>query len=154
MLWPLAVSQAQLLAPNGAGVTLGQWHTIVRDVDAAKKFWVLLGGTPIKVDDTEAVKFAGVIVLLTPGTSAGGTEEAVVDHVGFGVPDVKKVIARIEAAGMKVRHPTAKGSPLNGLPVGDVWSPDGVMVELTTVQQLTTPCAIVACIPYLRKWPE
>ncbi len=86
MLWPLAVSQAQLLAPNGAGVTLGQWHTIVRDVDAAKKFWVTLGGTPIKLDDADVVKFAGFLVFLTPGTSAGGTEEAVVDHVGFGTP--------------------------------------------------------------------
>jgi catechol 2,3-dioxygenase-like lactoylglutathione lyase family enzyme len=153
MLWSPAPSWAQLLAPNEAGVTLGQWHTIVRDVDAAKNFWMLLGGTPIKVDGTEVVKFAGVLVFLTPGQSAGGTEEAVVDHVGFGVPDVRKVIAKLKAAGIKVREPSAKGSPLNGLPVGDVWSPDSVMVELTTVQKLTTPCAIVACIPYLDKWP-
>jgi hypothetical protein len=105
------------------------------------------------VDDTEVVKFSGVLVFLTPATSAGGTEEAVVDHVGFGVPDVRRVVEKMKAAGMKVREPNAKGSPLNGLPVGDVWSPDGVMVELTTVQKLTTPCAIVACIPYLGKWP-
>ena len=153
MLWPATGAWAQVFPPNEAGVSLGQWHTIVRDVDAAKKFWVLLGGTPIKIDDTEVVKFAGVLVFLAPGTPTGGTEDAVMDHVGFGVPDVKKVIARLRAGGMKVRDPSAKGSPLNGLPVGDVWSPDSVMVELTTVQKLTTPCEIVACIPYLAKWP-
>jgi hypothetical protein len=44
VLWPLAASRAQVLAPNEAGVSMGDWHTIVRDVEAAKKFWILMGG--------------------------------------------------------------------------------------------------------------
>jgi catechol 2,3-dioxygenase-like lactoylglutathione lyase family enzyme len=153
ILCPTAASWAQLFPPNEAGVSLGQYHAIVRDMDAAKKFWTVLGAAPIKVDGTEVMKFAGVLVFLTPGTPSGGTEGTVVDHVGFGVPDVRKALATLKAAGMKVREPGPNGSPLNGLPVGDAWSPDNLMVELETVQTLTTPCAIVACIPYLDKWP-
>ena len=149
-----AASWAQTLAPNAAGVSMGQYHAVVKDMDAAKKFWTVLGGTPIKVDGVDVMKFAGVLVFLTPGSYSGGTEGTVVDHVGFGVPDVRKKIAMLKAAGYKVQEPSAKGSPLNGLAVGDTWSPDNLMVELETVQTLTTPCAIVACIPYLKQWPD
>jgi catechol 2,3-dioxygenase-like lactoylglutathione lyase family enzyme len=152
ILCPLTASWAQVLPPNETGISLGQWHTIVRDMDSAKKFWTLLGATPISVDGTEVMKFAGVLVFLTPGSPSGGTEGTVVDHVGFGVPDVRKTLAKLKAEGIKVREPGPNGSPLNGLPVGDAWSPDNLMVELETVQTLTTPCPIVACIPYLNKW--
>ena len=43
-LCPLATAWAQLEPPNEAGVAFGQFHTIVRDVDATKKFWTTLGG--------------------------------------------------------------------------------------------------------------
>src|SRR5262249_35839678 len=152
-LLPLAASWGQVFRPNEAGVSLGQWHTIVRDMDAAKKYWTALGATPIKIDGTEVMKFSGVLIFLTPGSPSGGTEGTVVDHVGFGVPDVRKTLAKLKAAGFKVREPGPKGSPLNGLPVGDAWSSDNLMVEFETVQTLKTPCDIVACIPYLDKWP-
>ena len=150
LMW-LPASVAQVFAPNEAGVSMGQWHTIVRDVDAAKKFWMLLGATPIKIDRTEVMKFAGVLVFLTPGSPTGGSEGTVVDHIGFGMPDVAKAIPMLKAAGYKVDGP--HGSAVNGLPVILTWSPDNVLVEIGTVQTLTTPCAIVACIPYLDKWP-
>ena len=37
-------SRAQLRAPNEMGVSMGHWHTIVRDVDATKKSWTILSG--------------------------------------------------------------------------------------------------------------
>ena len=40
MLWPLALP-AQLMPPNSAGVAMGQVGTIVRDVDAARRQFVL-----------------------------------------------------------------------------------------------------------------
>jgi len=153
ILCPLTASWAQVLPPNETGISLGQWHTIVQDMDGAKKFWTLLGAEPISVDGTEVMRFAGVLVFLVPGSPSGGTEGTVVDHVGFGVPDVRKTLAKLKAGGIKVREPGPNGSPLNGLPVGDTWSSEGVMVELETVQTLATPCPIVACIPYLNKWP-
>jgi catechol 2,3-dioxygenase-like lactoylglutathione lyase family enzyme len=124
-----AGSWAQLRAPNEAGVALGHWHTIVRDVDAAKKFWVLYGGVPIQVDGTQVIKFPGVLVFLTPGTPSGGNKGTVVDHVGFGVSDVPNAYGRWKALGGKVSE--LRKSPLNGRPTGDVYSPDDLMVEFT-----------------------
>jgi hypothetical protein len=56
---------AQLLPPNEAGVSMGQWHTIVRNIEATKKFWMLLGGAPIRLDGTDVIKFRGVLVFMT-----------------------------------------------------------------------------------------
>src|SRR6266478_1879221 len=80
--------RAQVAAPNPAGVSLGQWHTIVRDVEVTKRFWMLFGGTPITVDGIDVIKFHGVLIFLQPGSPSGGSEGTVVDHVGFGVSDV------------------------------------------------------------------
>ena len=44
------------MAPNEEGVSMGQAYTIVRDLDAAKKFWTLMGSTPVKVGEIDAVK--------------------------------------------------------------------------------------------------
>jgi hypothetical protein len=38
VLWSPTSSWAQLLPPNGAGVTMGHVHLNVRDVEANKKF--------------------------------------------------------------------------------------------------------------------
>src|ERR1700687_2655915 len=83
-LWPLAASRAQVLPPNEAGVSMSEWHTIAQDVDATKKFWVLVGGTPTKVDGTEVVKFPGVLIFLVPGSPPpDGNKGTAVDHPGF-----------------------------------------------------------------------
>src|SRR5581483_3490004 len=120
---------AQLRAPNEAGVALGHWHTIVRDVDATKKFWTILGGTPMKIDGTDVVKFPGVFIFLTPGTPSAGSRGSVVDHIGFGVSDPEVSIAKWSAAGVKVGK--VNKSPLNGNTVGNVYSPDDIEIEVT-----------------------
>ena len=53
LLWPVTPSWAQLEPPNGLGVTMGHVHLNVRDVEANKRFFALLGGTPLKIDGTE-----------------------------------------------------------------------------------------------------
>src|SRR5579863_135229 len=87
VLLPPAASWAQLEPPNDAGVSLGHFHTLVRDVDATKKFWTVLGGKPIQIDGTEVMKFPGVFIFLTPGTPSAGSYGSVVNHVGFHVPN-------------------------------------------------------------------
>ena len=67
-LWPLQQSSAQTYPPNDAGVSLGQFYTIVRDVDATKKFWGGYGGKEMKIDGVDVMKFPGVLVFLSPGT--------------------------------------------------------------------------------------
>src|SRR3970040_743875 len=86
-------SWAQLAAPNRTGVAMGHLHYRVRDVEANARFWVALGGTPIKVGDTDAVKFPGVLVLLGEGESSGGSDGSVVNHVAFRVLSLAEIEA-------------------------------------------------------------
>ena len=64
------LSWAQLAAPNQAGVRMGHVHVVARDVEAEKKVWTTLGGTPIRIDTTEVVKFPGVFLFISPGVPA------------------------------------------------------------------------------------
>ncbi len=75
-------------------------HLNVRDLQAHKKFWRMLGGTPHKIDGTDVMKFPGVFVFMTPGRPPVGTppaqlqvlcgcpsdgfEPGVIKHLGFG----------------------------------------------------------------------
>ena len=111
---------AQLAAPNAAGVAMGHLHYTVRDVEANKAFWVALGGRPVRAGSSEAIAFPDVLVFLDPGDPGGGTEGSVVNHVAFRVPS----LAPIERAGLKVQR-------LQGFPgVASVMSPEGERVEL------------------------
>ena len=65
---------AQLSHPNLAGVAMGHLHYHVRDVDANKKFWMSLGGTPATIAGVEVIKFPDVFVVLTKAESSGGTD--------------------------------------------------------------------------------
>lgn len=129
ILGPLSASWAQIYAPNELGVSLGQWYTIAPDVEAAKKFWSVLGGTPIQVDGVDAMKFPGVLVFIARGTPTGPSVGTGVNHVGFGAANVLNVVAKLEAAGYKIGR--IGNSPLNGQHVAQLVNPDGVEVEIT-----------------------
>ena len=111
---------AQLAAPNAAGVSMGHLHYRVRDVPANLAFWQMLGGTPLKIGSSQAVRFADVFVFLTQGDYSGLSEAAVVNHVAFRVPS----FAMLEKAGLTVTR-------LQGFPgVGNTNTPEGERVEL------------------------
>jgi catechol 2,3-dioxygenase-like lactoylglutathione lyase family enzyme len=129
VLWLPAASWAQLYAPNDMGISLGQWYTLAPDVEAAKKFWAVLGGTPIQVDGVAVMKFPGVLVFVAKGTPTGGSVGTGVNHVGFGVPNVLDIVAKLQAAGYKVNR--VSNSPLNGQHVSQLTNPEGVEVEIT-----------------------
>src|ERR1700730_7250653 len=87
---PLSTAWAQLQAPNDAGVTMGHLHLLVKDVEANKKFWIALGGTPVKFGTGEGLKFPGVLILLGQGDPHGnGSVGSIINHVGFQVPKVE-----------------------------------------------------------------
>ena len=111
---------AQLSPPNTAGVAMGHLHYHVRDVEANRKFWISLGGKPIRLGTVEALKFPDVLVFLTRGEPSGVTEGSVVNHVAFRVESLKKV----EASGMKVQY----NDQFPG--VAYVFTPEGEKVEL------------------------
>jgi catechol 2,3-dioxygenase-like lactoylglutathione lyase family enzyme len=127
VLWPLATCSAQLLAPNEQGVSMAQAYTIVRDLDAAKRFWILIGGTPIKVGGTDAVKFPGIFVFLKKGEPSGGTVGTIVDHIGFHVRSGEDLVAKLKASGVKM---DALAGTRRKSSWGNVYSPDGVKVEI------------------------
>src|SRR5690349_3332804 len=97
---------AQPFTPNEAGVTMGHWHLNSRDIEANKRIFVALGGTPVKAGDFEIVRFPGVNVYLNQraGTppATGGTVGSVVNHVGFLVPNVQESVAKWKSAGVDV----------------------------------------------------
>jgi catechol 2,3-dioxygenase-like lactoylglutathione lyase family enzyme len=111
---------AQIASPNRSGVAMGHLHYLVRDIDLTKRFWTTLGGTPLKVGDTEAVKFPDALVLLSRGEPSDGTEGSVVNHVAFRVQS----FAALEAAGIKVQR-------IAQFPgVGSATTPEGERIEL------------------------
>jgi catechol 2,3-dioxygenase-like lactoylglutathione lyase family enzyme len=117
----------QLLAPNGAGVSMGHVHMLVKDIDAGKKFWAMLGGKPIKIDGIEVMKFPGVFVFLTPGNPVGdsGNKGTSVDHPGFAIRIGDDLMPKLKAAGVKIEPIEGRGPD-----AGYAYTPDGLRVEL------------------------
>ena len=115
-----ASAWAQLASPNKAGVSMGHLHYVVKDVEANKRFWIALGGTPIERGGDVLVRFPDVLVTLTKGESTGGTEGSVVNHVAFRVQQ----LSTVEAAGLKVAR-------LANFPgVASTMTPEGERIEL------------------------
>jgi hypothetical protein len=94
---------AQLAPPNEQGVTMGHWHAIVRDVDAAKKFWALFGATPLTIDGTAVMKLPGVFIFLNQGAPTGSTMVTSLNHVGLRVSNGKQLRDALKMAGRQVR---------------------------------------------------
>ncbi len=72
-IFPARLSWAQLAAPNDAGVAMGHIHLVVRDLDAYKKFWLAMGGTPGELGANLSFKFPGVLIFVRKGEPSGGT---------------------------------------------------------------------------------
>ncbi len=118
-------SWAQLSTPNSEGVTMGHLHYNVNDMEANRKFWIVLGAQPVMLGTREVLKFPGVMVLLSQAESSGGTEGSVVNHVAFQVPNVKQSLERLKQAGYKI----ALSSSGTGK-VGNVYTPENEKIEL------------------------
>lgn len=66
---------AQLAPFNEVGVTMGHWHLASRDVQANKKIFVAMGGTPL-TGGNETVLFPDVRINLTLGNVPGSGERS------------------------------------------------------------------------------
>jgi len=129
------VSQAQLAAPNDAGASMGHVHLFVQDVDAAKKFWMAVGGTPFKFGANEGEKFPGVLILVRKGEPSGGTVGSVINHIGFNVPNVPEALEKWKAAGLKTAPGQNPGQCF-------LFTPDDMTrVEILENKSLTVPIA-------------
>ena len=96
---------AQLVAAQEAPVAMGHLHLYVPDIEVQKRFWVdALGGKAMTfaTSATAYVQFHNVIFLLSERDMPGGTTGSVIDHIGFQVPNVRAVVARVKAAGYPI----------------------------------------------------
>lgn len=110
-----------LAAPNAAGVAMGHYHFVVRDVAANARFWTSLGGVTAKAGTTTIVKLTDVIIVLTEGQPSDVSEGSVLNHVAFRVPS----LATLESRGLKIER---LGPELPG--IGSASTPEGERVEL------------------------
>jgi catechol 2,3-dioxygenase-like lactoylglutathione lyase family enzyme len=134
-VFPTGAVCAQTAGPNETGVSMGHLHLIVSDVDAAQKFWIAMGATPVKFGQGQAMKFPGVLILLRKGEPSAGTMGSVVNHFAFGVPSVKEALANWNAAGLKTEVGQNPGQMF-------VFTPDGLTrIEILENPALTVPIA-------------
>src|SRR4030088_3548129 len=112
---------------NEAGVTMGHWHLISKDVEANKKIFIAMGGKLLMAGGQPLMMFPGVYINLTLGNEKGegGSQGSVVNHVGFIVNNVQQRVAQWKAAGVAVLPGTN-----NRLDQAFVVTPDGVRIEI------------------------
>src|SRR5437016_12535344 len=121
---------------NEAGVTMGHWHIISKDVDANKKIFLGMGAKMLMIGGNPLMMFPGVYINLTLGQEKGegGSQGSVVNHVGFIVNNVQERVAQWKANGVAV----IPGSN-NRLDQAFVETPDGVRIEILEDKTQSVP---------------
>jgi len=125
---------AQLAAPNAAGVSMGHIHLTVRDVDAGKGFFALLGGTPVSNGPLQLIEFPNAFLMLRKGEPSGGSVGSNVNHIGFQVRSMNDWLPKWKAAGLKM-EPMTRPTQVYLL------TPDGLRIEILEEPSLSTPIA-------------
>ena len=127
---------AQLPAPNTDGASAGHHILRAKDVDAANKFWVEVGGEPSALAQIKLMKFPGVLLFIsaprgnTP--SLGGNHGTTVEFLTFKVKDLKASLAKWKAAGIE---------PMKEYKETTLLGPDDVQVRIIEDSKLTAPVA-------------
>jgi catechol 2,3-dioxygenase-like lactoylglutathione lyase family enzyme len=150
-----APAAAQLTAAKEGPIVYGHHHFNVTSVDEHRKFWTTLGGTAVKVgaDGREIIRFPNVLVFLTARAPKGGTKGTTVNHVGFGVPNIRQAVDNVKAAGYPIvtRAELPESQPVKDdlayienqkTSVAFVMGPDDTKVELVENKALTAPSAL------------
>jgi catechol 2,3-dioxygenase-like lactoylglutathione lyase family enzyme len=147
-----STTAAQTLVAKGP-VIYGHHHFNTTDMAAQKKFYVdTLGGTAatIGTNNLEVIEFPNVFLFFRPMQKpTGGTIGSTVNHIGFSVPDLKPVVARIKANGfemitsdsvaanVQVTDDIAAASPTTN--IAFALGPEDVKVELVEVKGQRAP---------------
>ena len=121
---------------NAAGVTMGHWHIVSKDIEANKKLFLAMGGKLLMPGGNPLIMFPGLYINLNLGMEKGegGSQGTVVNHVGFIVDNVQQRVAQWKAAGVKVL-PGGNGR----LDQAYVETPDGVRMEILEDKTQTVP---------------
>ena len=143
---------AQVITADGP-VVYGHHHFNTTDMAAQKRFFVdTLGGTAAKIgtNNTEVIEFPNVFLFFRPMQKpTGGTIGTTVNHVGFSVPDLKPVVAKLKANGykmitgesvaatVKITDDIAAASPTTN--IAFTLGPEDIKVELVEVKAQKAP---------------
>jgi catechol 2,3-dioxygenase-like lactoylglutathione lyase family enzyme len=146
-------ASAQILVANEGPVVYGHHHLNTTNMDAQKKFYVdTLGGTLVKIgtNQQEIIKFPNVLMFFRPMQApTGGSIGTTVNHIGFSVPDLRPLVAKLKANGykmittdsvaatVKVTDDIAAASPTTN--IAFVLGPDEVKVEFVEVKGQKAP---------------
>jgi len=102
-------SYAQLLVIGEGPVVYGHHHLNTTNMAAQKKFYVeTLGGTLKHIGagsdrEQDIIVFPNVLMFFRPMQApTGGSIGTTVNHIGFSVPDLKPLVAKIKANGFKM----------------------------------------------------
>jgi predicted enzyme related to lactoylglutathione lyase len=99
-------SHSQILVSKQGPVVYGHHHLNTTNMDAQKKFFVdTLGGKLVKIgqNNQEIIEFPNVLIFFRPMQApTGGSIGTTVNHIGFSVPDLKPLVAKIKANGYKM----------------------------------------------------
>jgi len=101
-------SGAQIRVAGEGPVVYGLHHLNTTNMDAQKKFFVdALGGTMVTFGSGERqqqiIKFPNVLMFFRPMQApTGGSIGTTVNHIGFSVPDLKPLVAKIKANGFRM----------------------------------------------------
>ncbi len=152
-LFAPAVASAQILADGP--VVYGHHHLNTTNMAAQKKFFVdTLGGSVVKFGtgdrQQEIITFPNVLIFFHPMQApTGGSIGTTVNHIGFSVPDLKPVVAKIKANGfkmitkdsvaadVKVTDDIAAASPTTN--IAFALGPEDVKVEFVEVKSQKAP---------------
>src|SRR5215469_3510227 len=145
-----ALAHAQILVAGEGPVLYGHHHLNTTNMTAQKKFFVdTLGGTVVMFGSgerrQEIIKFPNVLIFFRPMQApTGGSIGTTVNHIGFSVPDLKPLVAKIKANGykmittdsvaanVKVTDDIAAASPTTN--IAFALGPDDVKVEFVEVK--------------------
>jgi catechol 2,3-dioxygenase-like lactoylglutathione lyase family enzyme len=149
---PISTVAAQTITAQGP-VVYGHHHFNTTDMAAQKRFFVdTLGGklATIGTNNLEVIEFPNVFLFFRPMQApTGGTIGSTVNHVGFSVPDLKPVVAKLKANGfkmittesvaatVKITDDIAAASPTTN--IAFTLGPEDIKVELVEVKAQTAP---------------
>jgi catechol 2,3-dioxygenase-like lactoylglutathione lyase family enzyme len=155
---------AQLVSHTGAPVRVGHYHLNVTSIEEHKRFWVdTLGGTAITAGGIDVVKFPDAFIFLKLQKPSGPTRGTAFDHIGFAVPDVPRMAAKLAAVGYQE---TTSREPVPGAPSAQTAAagtssvygrfayflgPDGVKIELVTASEPNAPAIVAHHIHFINK---
>ena len=83
-------------------VSMGHHHVNTADVEATKRFWMLLGATPVPFGDYHLMRLPDLLVFIREQPPTGGSRGTTVNHVGVRLKDVRAKVEAMKKQGVAI----------------------------------------------------